>query len=225
MSKIFKPRRGRASTMAGTKASTVLAAGEFFVELPDTGVGTGPCKIKMGDGSTTYPNLPYALGDEVSDVTITADSSASASAALANVVSGKSLGQLIGSLKQACSKNADAIATLNDDLKYSYKEGTLDGFAIGFSVHSLKNRLYIAYCRGVIEKTYNPGRHRLILHYENVLPKPCRAGSVNLAMEQDGDGGVLYSRFENYEADLYIRNNVNVDVNGLSYSIILLAYN
>lgn len=115
MSKIFKPRRGRASTMAGTKASTVLAAGEFFVELPDTGVGTGPCKIKMGDGSTTYPNLPYALGDEVSDVTITADSSSSASAALANVVSGKSLGQLIGSLKQACSKNADAIATLNDE--------------------------------------------------------------------------------------------------------------
>ena len=39
MSKIFKPRRGKASTMAGTKASTVLAAGEMFIELPDAGAG------------------------------------------------------------------------------------------------------------------------------------------------------------------------------------------
>ena len=57
VSKIFKPRRGKVSTMLGTKASTVLAAGEMFFEVPDTGVGSGRGRIMMGDGSTTYVNL------------------------------------------------------------------------------------------------------------------------------------------------------------------------
>ena len=38
MAKIFKPRRGKKSTMAGTKKTTVLSAGEMFIEVPDTGV-------------------------------------------------------------------------------------------------------------------------------------------------------------------------------------------
>jgi hypothetical protein len=57
VSKIFKPRRGKVSTMLGTKASTVLAAGEMFFEVPDTGVGTGRGRIMVGDGSSTYVNL------------------------------------------------------------------------------------------------------------------------------------------------------------------------
>ena len=61
VNKIFKPRRGKKSTMAGTKANTVLAAGELFLETPDKGVGKGASKIKIGDGSTKYSSLPYAL--------------------------------------------------------------------------------------------------------------------------------------------------------------------
>jgi len=119
MSKIFKPRRGKASTMNGTKSSTVLAAGEMFIELPDTGVGTGTCKMKMGDGVTAYGSLPYAMGGDIATTEITGgindDTSSTATAALANVTTGKTLGSIIGSLRRACSLNAEAIATLNDE--------------------------------------------------------------------------------------------------------------
>ena len=119
MSKIFKPRRGKASTMNGTKSSTVLAAGEMFIELPDTGVGTGTCKMKMGDGVTAYGSLPYAMGGDIATTEISGgindDTSSTATAALANVTTGKTLGSIIGSLRRACSLNAAAIATLNDE--------------------------------------------------------------------------------------------------------------
>jgi hypothetical protein len=124
MSKIFKPRRGKASTMNGTKSSTVLAAGEMFIELPDTGVGTGICKMKMGDGVTAYGSLPYAMGGDIATTEITGnindDTSSTATAALANVTTGKTLGSIIGSLRRACSLNAQAIATLNDEV-YNYR--------------------------------------------------------------------------------------------------------
>ena len=122
MSKIFKPRRGKASTMLGTKASTVLAAGEMFIELPDTGVGTGICKMKMGDGVTAYSSLPYAMGGDIASTEITGsiveDTSATAAAALANVTTGRTLGAIVGSLRRACQLNAQSIATLNDDIRY-----------------------------------------------------------------------------------------------------------
>ena len=54
-------RRGKKSTFAGTKKSTVLAHGEIFVEYQDGGIGKGPCAIKIGDGTTTYENLPYTV--------------------------------------------------------------------------------------------------------------------------------------------------------------------
>ena len=104
VNKILKPRRGKKSTMAGTKASTVLAAGELFVEVPDTGVGKGASKIKIGDGSTAYSSLPYALGDTSNDViTYTSNSSTTVANALNNVASGKKLGEMIAGLKQAIS--------------------------------------------------------------------------------------------------------------------------
>lgn len=57
--KIFRPRRGKKSTMV-TK-DTVLAKGEFFVEVPENGVGKGIGKLKMGDGVTPYSSLPYLI--------------------------------------------------------------------------------------------------------------------------------------------------------------------
>ena len=60
----FKPRRGNANTMStnATKQALVLQAGELFLEYPAGGVGTGASKIKVGDGTTAYSALPYALG-------------------------------------------------------------------------------------------------------------------------------------------------------------------
>lgn len=63
MSYIFQPRRGKRSTMLGTKGVMVLDSGEFFIEYPDDGIGKGKCKIKIGDGVTAYSSLPYALGE------------------------------------------------------------------------------------------------------------------------------------------------------------------
>ena len=60
MALVFRPRRGMKSTMAGDKASLVLESGELFLEYPDTGVGTGASRFKIGDGTTEYSDLPYA---------------------------------------------------------------------------------------------------------------------------------------------------------------------
>lgn len=57
MASYLRPRRGKKAT--ATSNNIVLKRGEVFFEVPDTGVGTGMGKIKMGDGSTSYANLPY----------------------------------------------------------------------------------------------------------------------------------------------------------------------
>ena len=62
MSSYLRPRRGKnATAIAQLGANAPLKRGEVFFEVPDTGVGTGLGKIKMGDGSTAYANLPYFL--------------------------------------------------------------------------------------------------------------------------------------------------------------------
>jgi len=62
MSSYLRPRRGKnATAIAQLGANAPLKRGEVFFEVPDAGVGTGLGKIKMGDGSTAYANLPYFL--------------------------------------------------------------------------------------------------------------------------------------------------------------------
>ena len=57
MANYLKPRRGKKAT--AISQNLLLKKGEIFFEYPDTGTGTGAGKIKMGDGTTTYNNLPY----------------------------------------------------------------------------------------------------------------------------------------------------------------------
>ena len=59
MSKPFKPRRGKRTTAIAK--NVVLQKGEIFFEVPSTGAGTGEGKLFMGDGTTTYENLPSFL--------------------------------------------------------------------------------------------------------------------------------------------------------------------
>ena len=64
VTRVLLPRRGRRITMeAEIKKDTILAEGELFVECCDDGIGKGYGRLKMGDGVTTYENLPYLLGD------------------------------------------------------------------------------------------------------------------------------------------------------------------
>ena len=118
MSKIFKPRRGIASVMRGSKAATVLSKGEFFMECPDTGVGTGKSKIKMGDGVTPYIDLPYAIAgmDSEDPVELANKAYTDQSTALNDVKSGNSLKTVLNALKSAVKLNSDSVNALNDDV-------------------------------------------------------------------------------------------------------------
>lgn len=117
VSKIFKPRRGLASTMSGAgKKDIVLAKGEMFVEAPSTGMGTGESKIKIGDGTTAYASLPYALGDTSNNkIEFTSNTSTTVATALNSVASGNALKTIIAGLKQAISLCNTSITQLNDD--------------------------------------------------------------------------------------------------------------
>ena len=132
MAKILKPRRGTSTTMNTSKASTVLASGEIFFEVPATGMGTGPGKIKMGDGYTQYSALPYFMEPtdlDTEEIVVTQDVSSTSAAALNNVSSNKSVGVLIGALKQAItlsnSELTSSITNLENDFntKVPFKLG------------------------------------------------------------------------------------------------------
>lgn len=55
----IRPRRGTASEWF--EENPVLEKGEFIVEHPNDGAGTGACRFKIGDGINRYESLPYAL--------------------------------------------------------------------------------------------------------------------------------------------------------------------
>jgi len=122
--RILRPHRGKASTMAGSRSHIVLDVGELFVELPDTGVGTGESKIKIGDGKTQYKDLPYAIGD-VSNNTIkySSNTSTNVANALNNVASGKKLGEMIAGLKQAITLMNSNTSSELSDIKDSFQDG------------------------------------------------------------------------------------------------------
>ena len=55
----IRPRRGNKAEWEFN--NPILAIGELGIEHPDTGVGTGVVKMKVGDGVTAWKLLPYAL--------------------------------------------------------------------------------------------------------------------------------------------------------------------
>lgn len=62
-----KLRPRRSTTTEWEMLDPVLKEGELGVEYPDTGVGTGLCKFKLGDGYTRWTELPYAFNAEEAD--------------------------------------------------------------------------------------------------------------------------------------------------------------
>lgn len=74
VNKILLPRRAKKCVMDDNdKRNIILEKGEIFFEFPNSGIGKGHVKVKIGDGSTPYnpisgEALPYALGDTSNDV-------------------------------------------------------------------------------------------------------------------------------------------------------------
>ena len=61
----LRPFRGtKGKAIENLTVENPLKEGEIFFEYPDTGVGTGGGKIKMGDGETSYDELPYFFGGD-----------------------------------------------------------------------------------------------------------------------------------------------------------------
>lgn len=121
MSSFLRPRRGKRSTAVSTlTGSNPLKRGEIFFEVPTGGVGTGTGKLKMGDGSTAYANLPYFLSMDDSVVTFT-DSSASSSwnnysNYLANIKTGITLPTFFANTKNLLYQLCNKVTSLNNDL-------------------------------------------------------------------------------------------------------------
>lgn len=59
----LRPRRG--SLYEWESTDPVLAEGELVIEVPDSGVGTGLCRFKIGDGYKKYSELPYAFDGSI----------------------------------------------------------------------------------------------------------------------------------------------------------------
>lgn len=55
----IRPRRG--TLYEWSTVNPVLAEGELVVEVPESGIGKGLCRFKIGDGITPYDKLAYAF--------------------------------------------------------------------------------------------------------------------------------------------------------------------
>ena len=58
----IRPRRSTATEWG--LINPVLMEGEMGIEYPDSGIGTGLCKFKLGDGFKSWDDLPYAFTAE-----------------------------------------------------------------------------------------------------------------------------------------------------------------
>ena len=121
--KIWRPRRGATSVMQTEgKGSIVLANGEFFVEMPNTGAGTeGNYKIKIGDGVSPYKDLPYAFNDDIAEKTVSVSDNTETDidTILDTIVTGKDLSTVLGSFKAAVSSLRDE----NEKIELAFQDG------------------------------------------------------------------------------------------------------
>ena len=119
MASYLRPRRGKRAT--AISQNIILKKGEVFFEVPDGGVGTGAGKIKMGDGTTTYQNLPYfyepAVVDVASSTIAFEEASSTDNTTLLNAIaSGAQTSTLFGNIKKLLRNLNTSVTSLNNDL-------------------------------------------------------------------------------------------------------------
>lgn len=61
----LRPRRGTKTEW--NIINPTLMEGEMGIEYPDSGIGTGLCKFKLGDGYKNWAELPYAFNAEAAE--------------------------------------------------------------------------------------------------------------------------------------------------------------
>lgn len=61
----LRPRRGTKTEW--NIINPTLMEGEMGIEYPDSGIGTGLCKFKLGDGYKKWSELPYAFNAEAAE--------------------------------------------------------------------------------------------------------------------------------------------------------------
>ena len=133
MASHLKPYRGKKAT--AESQNIVLKRGEVFFEVPAGGVGTGIGKIKMGDGTTAYSDLPYfsSVDDTVvswTDTADTIDTTNNTNVALLNAfVPTKNIKSLFGTAKQLLVNLDKSVTVLNNkkvDLANYYTKAETD---------------------------------------------------------------------------------------------------
>lgn len=119
--KIFRPRRGMKAT--AVRKGIILKKGELFFEVPDSGVGTGRSKVKLGDGVKTYDELPYAIDPDdcsIKDLATTllsftlASSKSSDEALLADIKSGNDMATIMSSIEALLKRLVAGLETEKD---------------------------------------------------------------------------------------------------------------
>lgn len=100
----IRPRSGTASQWS--TANPVLKEREIGFEVPDGGVGTGNVKMKMGDGVTTWNELPYAVPIYLSADDIVQNATTDSETKIPSA-------KVVKNLQEQITKNANNINTLN----------------------------------------------------------------------------------------------------------------
>ena len=124
MASYLRPRRGKKAT--AESQGIILKRGEVFFECPDTGVGTGAGRLKVGDGTTAYASLPYFLNLDDAEMdldtaTIAFTNSSAAtdksndSTYLTNIAPTNGLATIFTNLKQLLINFNSEITQLNND--------------------------------------------------------------------------------------------------------------
>ena len=217
------PHRGSKTNMTtGTGASTVLGAGELFVEYPDTGVGSGASKIKIGDGVTAYSLLPYALGDtSVQEVTYTESTATTVSQALAEAASGSALGNIIAGLKKAVELSSTEISAF--DVKYGNSN-------VGAELNTLNSNLTVSgtnHIRFGIDSNNNYGYYKVgadtVTPFSTLDIKKITVTAANQLLsgykDYDSNGNLLTGTNAGYDAGVTqgennMKDGVTLDYDG-----------
>lgn len=125
MANYLRPRRGKRST--AESQDIILKKGEIFFEAPDTGVGKGAGRIKIGDGVTPYTSLPYFydytnfVTDLVnSTITFTPTAEENNNILLNRIIPGAKISIIIAAIKNLLYNHNETINTLVDNMN-SYK--------------------------------------------------------------------------------------------------------
>lgn len=120
MASYLRPRRGKKAT--AESQNIVLKKGEIFFEVPTGGVGKGIGKLKMGDGTTAYKNLPYFLEQRAatdvanSTIAFTATSETNNTTLLNKIANNAKLNVIIPAIKNLLSNLNNSVTQLNNDL-------------------------------------------------------------------------------------------------------------